>query len=81
MDLVWQKTEDLTWDENGARENGAWNYKVPMDKVLPKIRNITLNPEVPDFENGQLCTKADHKNVLATLTQIYYSCESKKTEK
>ena len=47
-----KKTEDLTWDENGARVNGAWNYKVPMDKVLPKILNITLNPEVPDFENS-----------------------------
>ena len=53
MALGWLKTETLTWDENGGKESGTWNYKVPMHKDLPKTLNITLNRDAPEFENGK----------------------------
>lgn len=53
MSLGWLKMEHLTWDEHGAREGGTWDYKVPMHKDLPKTLNITLNPDAPEFDDGQ----------------------------
>jgi xanthine dehydrogenase molybdopterin-binding subunit B len=50
MGLGWLKTEDLTWDESGAKERGTWEYKVPMHLDIPKKFSVYLTSDAPEFE-------------------------------
>ena len=49
MGLGWFRTEDLTWDEGGARERGTWEYKVPMHLDLPRKFSAKLSNSAPEW--------------------------------
>ena len=51
MGLGWLKSEDLTWDENGAKQRGTWEYKVPMHLDIPRKFSIKLTNKAPEWKN------------------------------
>ena len=53
MSLGWLKSEDLTWDEKGAKERGTWEYKVPTQLDIPKHFSARLTNVAPEFEIGK----------------------------
>ena len=54
MSLGWLKSEDLTWDDNGAKERGTWEYKVPTSLDIPKNFSARLTNVAPEFDIGNL---------------------------